>query len=299
MARQVSFSRNPLASPQVAQSVEMGDKVRAIFDRGGSSRVHPQSTVKLEWLKPTPNQVRKTFDEQALEDLKVSIQEHGVVEPLVVRLQGDHYQIVCGERRYRAAVALGLTDVPVTVRELSDTEAYAISLHENIHRDNLTPVDEAAAYKHLLDSGMAANQQAVAKFVGVSQSRVSQKLALLEMPTEIQQQIRTPKQARGPHLTERHARVIRQMPSAEKQKALAQRVINQALSVSKTAALVRQEVAPRKAKTPSKAPLWVVDGPMRYRKVDGRLTVEIEAKDTASQLKALTRLMKALKKPSR
>lgn len=299
MARQIAFARNPLASAQLAQSVEVGNKVRAVFDRGGSTHVRPQSTVKLEWLRPSPDQPRKTFDDEALEDLKTSIREHGILEPLVVRLHGDHYQIVCGERRFRAASALGFTEVPVTVRELSDAEAYAVSLHENIHRDNLTPVDEANAYRHLMDTGMAANQQAVAKFVGVSQSRISQKLALLEMPLEIQTKIRSgSKPTAQPHLTERHARVIRKVGSSEKQKALAKRVINQALSVSKTAELVRQETNPR-ARAETKASLWIVDGPLRYRRTPSGLSVEIGTPAAAAQIKALSRLMKALQKPAR
>ena len=143
MARQIAFTRNPLASTQLDKSAQISEKVRSVFERDGSAQVHKQSTIKLEWLRPSPTQPRKTFDEQALEDLKNSIAEHGVLEPLIVRLQGDHYEIICGERRFRAAGALGLKEVPITVLDLTDEEAYAVSLHENIHRDNLTPVDEA------------------------------------------------------------------------------------------------------------------------------------------------------------
>lgn len=296
MARQIAFTRNPLASTQLDKSAQISEKVRSVFDRGGSAQVHKQSTIKLEWLRPSPTQPRKTFDPQALEDLQNSIREHGVLEPLIVRLQGDHYEIICGERRFRAASALGLKEVPITVLDLTDEEAYAVSLHENIHRDNLTPVDEANAYRQLMAKGLAANQQAVAKFVGVSQSRVSQKLALLEMPEEIQTKIRAGSKASKSHLTERHARLIRQAGSSEKQKALADRVINQALSVSKTAALVREETSKRPTRAAPKPSAWVTDGPLRYRRTPDGLSVEIEAADTSSQLQALTRLMKALKK---
>lgn len=297
MPRQVNFARNPLATNEVAESIKITDKVRSVFDRGGSSHIHPQSTLKLEWLKPCPEQPRKTFDAAAFEELKVSIRTHGILEPLVVRLRDSHYEIVCGERRYRAACELKLAEVPVTVRELDDTEAYALSLHENIHRDNLSPMDEARAYQRLLNVGIATTQAQIARFAGVTQARVSQMLSLLDMPTEIQEKVtaRTKQKTAG-QLTERHARVIRQLDSPDKQKLLAERVINQALSVSETESLVRKigKTKPSREASPC-LDAWVTAGLARYRVSSAALSVEIASGSRPQQIKALEQVLKALK----
>lgn len=296
MSRQVSFARNPLATNEVAESIKITDKVRSVFDRGGSSHIHPQSTLKLEWLKPCPDQPRKMFDAAALEELKASIRAHGILEPLVVRLRDSHYEIVCGERRYRAARELKLAEVPVTVRELDDKEAYALSLHENIHRDNLSPMDEARAYRHLLKTGHASTQADVARFAGVTQARVSQKLSLLDMATEIQAKVASASKSSPGQLTERHARVIRRLDSPDKQKLLAERVINQMLSVSETESLVDKMAKPsRPAKPAASKDQWMKAGAARYRVTDNGLAVEIASGDRKQQIKALEALVRTLK----
>lgn len=303
MARKINFARNPLAANEMQQSIDISDKVRSLFTRGGSSGVHPTSKIKLEYLRPSPTQPRKTFDPVALEELKTSIQAHGIVEPLVVRLQDSHYEIVCGERRFRAAQALGLAEVPVNVLELSDEEAFTIGLHENIHRDSLTPVDEARAYRHLLDSGMASTQESVAQIVGISQSRVAQKLALLELPAEVQEKVVSKtKAAAGPGLTERHARVLRQVPSPEHQKKLAEQVLNEHLSVSQTEALVKDTVSAkntdpeRPRKIAGRKSSWVTIDNARYRSTSTGLSVEVTAGTLRAQVLALTKVLHILDK---
>lgn len=138
--------------------------------------------IRVDQLSPSPYQPRKTMEPEALAELTASVATKGVLQPLLVRPAGDGYEIVAGERRYRAALAAGLESVPAIVRELSDQETLEIAIIENLQREDLSPVEEARAFRQLLDFGM--NQEEVAKAVGKSRSAIANSVRLLALPAE-------------------------------------------------------------------------------------------------------------------
>lgn len=192
MSRQAALANNPLAPDSLARSIDLTSNLRSLFDRGGSGNIRKQSTLRLEWLRPNPGQPRRHFSPEEMQSLQASIQTHGILEPIVVRLVGQTYEIICGERRFRAAQALGLPEVPVVVRDATDDEAFILSIQENVQRNDLTPIEEARAYKAMLDKGLASSQRDLAKLLGVSQGRISKKISLLDLPEDIQNQLSSP-----------------------------------------------------------------------------------------------------------
>ncbi len=155
-------------------------------------------SIPLAQLRPNPGQPRKTLDEEALAELVESIRSRGVIQPLVVRPapgDGGAFEIVVGERRFLAAGRAGLAAVPCIVRTLDDREAFILSVAENVARDDLNPIDEAVAYRRMLDDGFAANQGDIAALVGVHRTRVNHKLRLLDLDPRIQTHLRENPQA--------------------------------------------------------------------------------------------------------
>ena len=180
-------------------------------------------------LTPHPGQPRRHFDEAALEELAQSIAARGVIQPIVVRPQGRGYQIVAGERRWRAAQRAHLHEVPVIVREFSDAETLEIALVENIQRQDLNAIEEAEAYARLL-ADFGHSQEALAKLVNKSRSHIANLMRLLDLPAPVQAQV-----VAGA-LTMGHARALIGAPDAE---ALAAQVIAKGLSVRETEKLAR------------------------------------------------------------
>ncbi len=151
------------------------------------SQVQVKKTLRLSELEPNRSQPRKNFDETAISALADSIQEHGILQPILVRpLAFGGYQIVAGERRWRAARMLGLDEVPVIIRDLSDLETAQIALIENLQRENLNPLEEAQGYKQLQDD-FDMKQDEIAKTVGRSRSAVANAMRLLRLPEEVQE----------------------------------------------------------------------------------------------------------------
>jgi len=197
--------------------------------------------MPIELLHANPNNPRKHFAETDLEDLARSIREKGLIQPLVVRLRSDgDYEIVAGERRWRAAQRAGVHDLPVVIRDLSDNEALEIALIENIQRSDLNPLEEARAYSQLLER-FNYTQQQLADSLGKSRSHIANTLRLLTLPESIRQQIEEGK------LTAGHARALVAIDSAD---ALADQIIKLGLSVRETEELARNtsEPASRKKK---------------------------------------------------
>lgn len=155
-----------------------------------SSEVQAKQTLRINEIEPNKSQPRTDFDEQSIANLADSIREHGLLQPILVRpLQNGGYQIVAGERRWRACRMLGMSEVPVLIRELSDRETAQIALIENLQRENLNPVEEAAGYKDLMEKyGMT--QDDVARTVGKSRSSVANSLRILNMPAEIKEMLK-------------------------------------------------------------------------------------------------------------
>ncbi|WP_029914446.1 ParB/RepB/Spo0J family partition protein [Pelobacter seleniigenes] len=187
----------------------------------------------IEELEPHSQQPRKTFNDAKMAELVASIKEKGVIQPLVVRQQGDHYQIIAGERRWRAAQKAGLERVPVVIQDVSEDWALEMALIENIQREDLNPLEEASAYRYLMDS-FDLLQEEVAKRVGKDRSTVANSLRLLRLPEEIKQHLRDNKVTMG------HARALLALDSDEDIIEAGLEVIRKKLSVRDTEKLIKK-----------------------------------------------------------
>jgi ParB family chromosome partitioning protein len=187
-------------------------------------------------IAPNPYQPRQVFDDAAIEELAASIREKGLLQPLLVRRAGDGYQLIAGERRFRAAQRAGLTQVPVVVRDVDDREALELALIENLQRENLNPVEEARAYRRLADE-FRLGQEEIAQRVSKSRSAVTNSLRLLGLPAEILAQLESGA------LTAGHARSLLGLDGAAAQTAMAREVAAKRLSVRETEERVRAHAA--------------------------------------------------------
>ncbi len=164
----------------------LGRGYEALFS-DNTTEVQNLSTLRVAEIEPNREQPRKSFDDGAIAALADSIREHGMIQPILVRpLENGSYQIVAGERRWRAARMLGLEEVPVTIRAMSDQETMQIALIENLQRENLNPIEEAQGYQELMDQ-FGMTQEGIAQIVGRSRSAVANSLRLLQLPGQIQQ----------------------------------------------------------------------------------------------------------------
>ena len=191
------------------------------------------------------DQPRKQFDEDALMDLSESIKQYGVLHPLLVSDKKDYYEIIAGERRWRAAKLAGLTEIPVIVKEFSEQELVEISLIENIQREDLNPVEEAMAYKRLIDE-FHLKQDEIAERVGKSRTAVTNAMRLLKLSEKVQQMLI------DEMITAGHARAILSIADKEKQESIAMKVFDEKLSVRETEALVKRMLEPPKTAKKSK-----------------------------------------------
>ncbi len=180
--------------------------------------------IFVEDIIPNRFQPRLTFDEKALQELSDSIKVHGVIQPLVLRKVGNKYEIIAGERRYKASCMAGLKKVPAIVRELTDNESAEIALIENIQRKNLSSIEEAQSYKNLLERGYLT-QDELAKKLGVSQPTIANKLRLLNLCDEVQNALL------NEQISERHARSLLQITNPDEQKKMLNRIVKERLTV--------------------------------------------------------------------
>ncbi len=230
----------------------LGKGLDALFlDNDTNSPGDGSISLRLTEIEPNKNQPRKEFDEQALSELADSIREHGIIQPLLVRPQANGgYQLIAGERRWRAARMVGLTEVPVVIREMTETEVMEIALIENLQREDLNPLEEANGYKELMNA-CGLTQEQVAKRVGKSRSAIANSLRLLNLPSELR-----PYLSRGT-LSAGHAKAILGLDSAEQMVKLATEAVEKGLSVRETekraAKLRRGEPAGEEA-SPSLSP---------------------------------------------
>ena len=192
-----------------------------------------ERVLQLHWkkLKPCPLQPRKDFDRAALEGLAESIKANGIIQPLVVRMVGDMYELIAGERRWRATQIAGLETVPAVVREATDAEVLEMALVENLQREDLNPIEEAQGYGLLIDAFQLTQEEAATR-VGKSRAAVANALRLLKLDEDVQSHVRQGRLATG------HAKVILGLDDAAQQKLAAERVIRDTLSVRDTEALV-------------------------------------------------------------
>ena len=180
--------------------------------------------IYLDDIIPNRFQPREVFDERALKELAISIKEHGVIQPIIVRRVNGKYEIIAGERRYKASALAGLTKIPAIVRDLDDKESSKVALLENLQRKNLNPIEEARTYQKILEIDQMT-QEELAKTMGKSQSAVANKIRLLTLPEEIQAALLKEE------ISERHARGLLNVSDPEKQKELLKKVIDTKMSV--------------------------------------------------------------------
>ena len=201
------------------------------------------SEVDLNLIVPGPMQPRTNFDEAALESLAESIKTHGIVQPLLVRRQGEGFELIAGERRWRAAKLAGLTRVPVLVKDIADQNLLEIALIENIQREDLNPIEEAQAYKRLIEN-VGLTQEALATRIGRDRSYITNYLRLLKLPPDLQQLVIEGRLSTG------HARTILGLSHPDLQRRLARQVLEDQLSVRATEILVQKASADRAPRPP-------------------------------------------------
>ena len=190
--------------------------------------------INLDDLRPNPYQPRKIFDDEALQDLANSIKEHGVFQPIIVKKSIKGYEIIAGERRVRASRLAGLSKIPAIIREFSDTQMMEIALLENLQRENLNVIEEAIAYKSMIEK-LDLTQDELSKKVGKSRSHITNILGLLRLPKEVQKMV-----IQG-DLTMGHARMLSKLEDNEKILELANKIINEDLTVRDTETLGSEE----------------------------------------------------------
>lgn len=224
-------------------SALLGDETN---DYADLDRVRSARDVPIEFLKPNPDQPRRHFDEGDLKDLAASIEEKGILQPILVRRAGEEsnsYQIVAGERRWRAAQRAGLHNVPVIIKDLSDAETLEVALIENVQRADLNPVDEAQGYQDLIGE-FSYTQDELAKIIGKSRSHIANAIRLLALPEGVLAFLVDGRLSAG------HARALIGNAAAED---LARDIISRGLNVRETEDLVRGGASPKKKKTTPKS----------------------------------------------
>ncbi len=198
--------------------------------------------LDLDLLTPNPRQPRTQIDDARLEELTQSIRANGVIQSILVRKVGDRYEIVAGERRWRAAQRAGLLKVPVTIRDIPDDKLLEVALVENIQREDLNPIEEALAYRRLVDE-LHLSQEEVALAVGKDRATVANVMRLLRLPAEVKNDVGAGTLSMG------QARALLSLPDEAAQRRVARDVVSRGCSVRETEALVRRELAP-----PAEAP---------------------------------------------
>ena len=186
----------------------------------------------LDDIIPNRFQPREIFDERPLKELAVSIKEHGVIQPIIVRKVNDKYEIIAGERRYKASALAGLTKIPAIIRDLDDKETSKVALLENLQRKNLNPIEEAKTYQKILELDQMT-QEELAKTMGKSQSAVANKLRLLSLPEEVQDALLKE------NISERHARTLLNLKTPQEQKDMLKKIMDERLTVRQVENLIK------------------------------------------------------------
>ena len=226
--------------------------------------------VKLSKVEPNREQPRKNFDEDSLQELAESLKQFGMLQPILVQNRGDYYEIIAGERRWRAAKIAGLKEVPVIVRELTDQEIVEISLIENIQREDLNPIEEAQAYKRLLTE-FHLKQDEVAERVSKSRTAVTNSMRLLKLCDEVQKMVVDDMISTG------HARALISIEDPEEQYLIAQKIFDEKLSVREVEKLVKDLHKPPKPPKEENKTLQAI-----YQEISERLKQSLSTKVSVS-----------------
>ncbi|WP_243292734.1 ParB/RepB/Spo0J family partition protein [Bacillus sp. FJAT-47783] len=211
----------------------LGKGINALFSSVEVAKEEIVQEIKLKELRPNPYQPRKTFEQSTIDELKESILQHGVLQPIIVRKSIKGYEIVVGERRFRAAKEAGLDSVPAVVRDLNDQQMMELALLENLQREDLTPIEEAKAYQSLIEH-LHITQEELAKRLGKSRPHIANHLRLLALPPYVQQLISEHKLSMG------HGRALLGLKKKEKIKPLAEKIMKEQLNVRQVEKFVQQ-----------------------------------------------------------
>ena len=190
--------------------------------------------VKLSELRSNPYQPRKVFDEEALKELSESIKEHGVFQPIIVKKSIKGYEIIAGERRVKASIMAGLEEIPAIIRDFNDTQMMEIALLENLQRENLNAIEEASAYKKLLET-LELTQEELAKRLGKSRSHITNMIGILNLPKNIQEEISKNNVSMG------HARILSKLEDPNQQEELLNKIIKDGISVRELETLTQKD----------------------------------------------------------
>ncbi len=250
----------------------LGKGLNAIFIENDSEKNDGAITLKISEIEPNRSQPRKEFDEQTLGELAESISAHGLLQPLLVRpLPLGGYEIVAGERRYRACRMAGLTEVPVIIRELTESETMELALIENLQREDLTPLEEAEGYAVLLNEHNFT-QEEIAQSMGKSRPAVANALRLLKLPESVRELLRDGSISAG------HARALLTLDSEEAMLTVAEEIIKKDLSVRQTEVLCKKPVKVKTEEKPEKQPSF-------YKMVELALNESLGRKITVTKNK--------------
>lgn len=203
------------------ENLDLDEMEKTIYENSTNEEI---IELKLDDLRPNPYQPRKIFDDEALKELSESIKEHGVFQPIIVKKSIKGYEIIAGERRYRASKLAGLKTIPAIIRDFTDSQMMEIALLENLQREDLNVIEEAIAYKSMIEK-LNLTQEELAKRVGKSRSHITNILGLLRLPKEVQKQV-----IQG-NITMGHARMLSKLEDDKKIIELANKIVNESLTV--------------------------------------------------------------------
>ncbi|HJV47111.1 MAG TPA: nucleoid occlusion protein [Bacillota bacterium] len=223
----------------------MRDQFSRLFGLAEKNEKDEIKHILVEDIIPNPYQPRTVFDDERIEELCITIREHGIIQPIVVREKDDKYELIAGERRWRASKKLGLKTIPAIVKDFNDAQAASIALIENLQREGLTAIEEAFAYQKLIDLHNLT-QESLAHKLGKGQSTIANKLRLLNLPSTIQEYLL------GRKVTERHARALLALKSEELQLKMLQEILDKDLNVKQTENRIKQILEDKQEKKKQK-----------------------------------------------
>lgn len=279
----------------MAKKAALGKGLNALFtETAAESGSEPEASLPIASIVTNPDQPRKSFDETQLSELSDSIKQNGVLQPILVRIKGDMYEIVAGERRYQASKLAGLKEIPAIVRDIDDAEVFQLALIENLQRSDLTPIEEARGYRQLLDT-KGLTQEGLAKILSKSRSAIANTLRLMDLPQEVQDMMEEGQ------ITAGHARAILAVPTEEGRIKLAQKVVTENLTVRQTENLAplfsvtRDEIkpknpAPQYFKRAARTLRQALDTTVKVKQVRGKNKIEIEFNDEDDLIRIIDQL---------
>lgn len=242
----------------------LGKGLNALFPGESLTKAESVEHIHVKSIKANPYQPRKVFDESAIQELSASIKEHGILQPIILRRTGSTYEIVVGERRFRAAKMAGLEEVPAVIRVLTDEETMEWAILENLQREDLTPIEEAEAYHNLMDN-LGLTQEQLAFRLGKSRPHIANHVRLLSLPEKIRNYISDSKLSMG------HGRTLLGLRKKEQILLVAEQILKEGLNVRQLEKLVQKmnDDVPRETKTEKKKDLFLAERESNLREYFG------------------------------